>query len=78
VITLFHIFAFCVSLVGLVLGAVFGSKLYGWIGGTLGAVIGAYLGLVLGRLPRAIAVYAMRCVEEKGSGSNPATANKSE
>jgi uncharacterized membrane protein len=76
VITLFHIFAFCVSLVGLVLGAVFGSKLYGWVGGTLGAVVGAYLGLVLGRLPRAIAAFAIRRVDKKGQGSNPATPNQ--
>lgn len=66
-ITLFHIFAFLVSIVGLVLGATFGSRLFGWIGGILGTIVGAYIGLVLGRLPRALAIALLRRSGKKAS-----------
>jgi len=66
-ITLFHFFAFLVSIAGLVLGAVFGSKLFGWIGGILGAGFGAYISLVLGRLPRVLAIFLLRRSDKKAS-----------
>jgi hypothetical protein len=53
-ISMFHVFAALVCLVGLVGGAVYGARTFGFLGGVVGALLGAYLGLALGRIPRVI------------------------
>ncbi len=53
-ITVFHLFQWMGTLLGVSVGIIAGHHWFGWIGGTLGAVVGFYVGGLAGRLPFAI------------------------
>ena len=65
-ITIFHVFAFACSVVGLVTGAAVGHAYFG-IWGLVFGILGTYIGLVAGRLPRFIGVMILR---RKGSADS--------
>jgi hypothetical protein len=65
-ITIFHVFAFGCSIVGLVSGAAVGHAYFGWWGVLFG-IPGAYAGLVTGRIPRFIGVMILRRKESTDS-----------
>ena len=58
-ITIFHVFGFACSVVGLVSGAAVGHVYFDWWGVLFG-IPGAYVGVVIGRLPRFIGLMILR------------------